>query len=197
MSVELAYKLCLGLFKQDPSGSVLGCLPEEFKSIKWNLASIIPTDYDFTNFQVGDTTVETTEKNTITQLTKAKKYDSGTVTPPTFSFATLLPADAESIIDQLDALTDVDDPYKVLLCAGVYKSDSNGTRTYDVFKSCAAILTTDGGRSGEAKGTFSGTLGLQACHLPIFGTVKCAATMTWNTSTGAVNLVPTVSGGNS
>lgn len=191
MAVTNAYRLCLGLFKQDSGGSVYAALPSDYASIKWSLTSIIPTDYDYTNFQVGDATVETVETNTITQLTKAKKYDSGAVTPPTYNFATLLPADVKTIIGTLDALTSVDDPYKVLLCCGVYSSVSDAIRTYNVFSSAVAILTQDGGRSGEAKATLSGTLGLQACHLPIFGTTDCAATMTWNTSTGAVTLVPT------
>lgn len=192
MAVTNAYRLCLGLFKQDSGGSVYGALPDEWKALKWNLTSIIPKEYDYTNFQVGDATVETVETNTITQLTKAKKYDSGAVTPPTFNFATLLPADAATIIEALDSLTTVDDPYKVLLCAGVFVSEASSVRTYNVFTSAVSILTQDGGRAGEAKATLGGTLGLQACHLPIFGTTDCAATMTWNTSTGAVTLVPTV-----
>ena len=132
MTVKLAYKMCVGIFKQDSTGSVLGSLPDPFKSTKWNLTSIIPTAYDYTNFQVGDTTVETIETNTITQLTKARQYDSGAVTPPTLNLATLLPADAATIIATLDAL-DVDDPYKILVCAGHYKSVSDSVRTYDVF----------------------------------------------------------------
>lgn len=189
MTVKLAYKMCVGIFKQDSTGSVLGSLPDPFKSTKWNLTSIIPTAYDYTNFQVGDTTVETIETNTITQLTKARQYDSGAVTPPTLNLATLLPADAATIIATLDAL-DVDDPYKILVCAGHYKSVSDSVRTYDVFHAAAGILTTDGGRSGEAKQNFAGSLGIQECHLPILGVANCAATMTWNTSTGVVTLVP-------
>lgn len=194
--IELAYRMCLGMFKQDSTGSVLSALPEPYKTFKWNLTSIIPKNYDYTNFQVGDTTIETIEKNTITQLTKARQYSSGAVTPPTLTLATLLPADEATIVAGLDAL-DVDDPYKVLVCAGVFKSEAGGTRTYDVFHAAAGILTTDGGRSGEAKQTFSGSLGIQECHLPIIGETNCAATMTWNTSTGVVTLVPGASGSGS
>lgn len=190
-----AYRLCLGLFKQDAAGSVLGSLPEEFASKKWNLASIIPTGYEFTNFQSGDTTVETVEVNTITALSKAKKFESGSITPPTFTFANMVPADCKSIVATLDALTGIDDPFQTLLCAGVFNSESSGTRTYDVFMAATAILTTDGGRTAEAKAAFTGSLGLQACHIPIIGAENCSATMTWNTSTNVISLVPSVSGG--
>lgn len=191
--VESAYKMCVGMFKQDSTGSVYGKIPSPYAAFKWNLTSIIPVNYDYTNFQVGDTTIETVEKSTITQLTKTKEHDSGAVDPPTFGFATLLPADEATIVSVLNAL-DVADPFKVLLCVGAYKSESSGTITYDVFNACCAILTADGGKSGEAKKTFGGNLGLKACHLPIIGATECAATMT-RTSAGVVTLVPTVAGG--
>lgn len=113
----------------------------------------------------------------------------------TFTLATLLPVDEATIIATLDAL-DVPDPFKVLMCAGVYKSVSNGVRTYDVINACCGVLITDGGRSAEAKNKFAGSLAVQACHLPIIGATDCGATMTWNESTGAIALVPAVSGGN-
>lgn len=196
MAVELAFKLWLGIFKQDSSGTVLSSLPDPFKAFKWNLTSIIPSEYDYTNFNIGDTTIETLEKNTITQLSKSRQYDSGSITPPTVSLSTLLPADAKTIVATLNALTTVDDPFKVLVCAGVFKSQTGDVRTYDVFHAATGILTTDGGRNGEAKGTFSGSLGLQECHLPILGATDCAATMTFDTSSKITTLVPTVSGSN-
>lgn len=182
-----AYKLCIGVFKQDSAGTVFASLPEQFASMKWNLESIIPADYDFTNFQVGDTTIETTETNTITQLSKSRNYDSGAVTPPAYTFATLSPADAGSIVAALSSL-DVDDPFKILLCAGVYKSTAGNARTYDVFHASAGILTTDGGRSGDAKQHFTGSLGIQACHLPVVGAENCAASLVWDESTNAISL---------
>lgn len=188
MSVKNAYKLCLGLFKQDSTGTAYAKLPEPYDDVKWNLESIIPSTYDFTNFQMGDTTIETVETNTITQMSKSKKYDSGALTPPTYNFATILPGDAATIVAILDALK-VDDPFKVLICAGAYKSESLGVRTYDVFNAACAILTTDGGRSGEAKQNFTGALGLQSNHLPIIGVTNCAATMTWDTSDNMIALV--------
>lgn len=182
-----AYQLCLGIFKQSSTGTAYAKLPEEYASVKWDLTgSIIPVKYDFTNFQIGDTTIETVEKNTITALTKDKRFDSGALTPPTLTFATLLPADAAMLVKTLNNLTGIDDPFKVLFAAGVYSSDGTGTRVYNVFSVAAGIVTTDGGRSGEAKQTFSGSLGLQCCHLPIIGTSECAATLTLTTETGAV-----------
>ena len=167
MSVTNAYQLALGVFKQSTGGTVYGKLPTDFASLKWDLsASIVPVGYDFTNYQQGDATIETVEKNTITALTKARKYDSGALTPPTITLATMLPADASTLIASLDALTasDADDAYKVLIALGSYVSTSTGVRTYDVFNACVGILMTDGGRQGEAKG----------------------ATMSWTESTGAI-----------
>lgn len=187
--IKNAYKLCLGIFPQSATGSNFAALPEEEALTKWALQSIIPNDYEFTNFQVGDTTIETVEKNTITALTKAKKFDSGAITPPTFTFANMTPADAGSVVSTLDKLQDVADPFKILFCAGSFQSETNGTRSYQVFTAAAGILTTDGGRTGEAKQLFTGSLALQSCHIPIVGASTCNATLTWNTSTGAISLV--------
>lgn len=182
-----AYQLMLGVFKQSGSGTAYAKLPEEFAGVKWDLtASVIPTKYDFTNFNVGDTTIETVEKNTITALTKDKRFDSGALTPPMLSFATLLPADAAMLVKTLNDLTGVDDPFKVLFVAGIFKTSATTTRTYDVFMASAGIVTTDGGRNGEAKQTFSGSLGIQCAHLPIIGTSACDATLTYTTASGAV-----------
>ena len=182
-----AYQLQIGIFKQDGSGTAYAKLPEEFASIKWDLsASIVPVKYDFTNFQVGDTTIETVEKNTITALTKDKKFDSGALTPPTLNFATLLPADAAYLVKTLNDLTGIEDAFKVLFTAGIYKTSATTTRTYDVFMAAVGIVTTDGGRSGEAKQTFNGSLGLQCCHLPIIGTTACDATLTQTIASGAI-----------
>lgn len=186
-NITNAYQLQIGIFKQSGTGTVYAKLPEEYANVKWDLtASIIPTTYDFTNFQVGDTTIETVEKNTITALTKDKKFDSGALTPPTINFATILPADAAYLVKTLNELTSVDDPFKVLFVAGIYKTTDTTTRTYDAFMAATGIVTTDGGRSGEAKQTFSGTLGLQCCHLPIIGTTNCDAMLTQTLATGAI-----------
>ena len=182
-----AYKLCLGLLAQDSAGKAYEKLPEEYATLTWGVSSIIPAGYEFTNFQVGDTTVETVEKNTITALTKAKKYDSGAITPPTYTFANMSGADVASIVSILDKLEGVEDPFKVLFVAGVYKSAAGDMRTYEVFTASAAIVTTDGGRTAEAKAIFTGSLGLQSCHIPLVGVSECAATLTWNTKTNAVN----------
>lgn len=187
MAVNNAYRLCLALLKQDESGTAYPkLLDPEYANMKWNLTSIIPTGYDFTNFNQGDTQIETVEKNTITVLSKARKYESGTITPPTFTFASMTPADCASVTAILDELTGVDDPFKVLLLAGVYKDASAGVRTYDVFSACVAILTGDGGRNAEAKATFTGSLSLQACHIPLIGKTKCDATLSWTESSGVI-----------
>lgn len=187
MAVNNAYRLCLALLKQDSTGTAFSRLSDPaYSALTWNLTSIIPSGYDFTNFQQGDVQVETVEKNTITALTKARKYESGTITPPTMTFASMTPTDCASVVSILDDLTDVDDPFKVLFLAGRYVSESGNVRSYDVFNACVGILTSDGGRTAEAKGIFTGSLGLQACHIPIIGATECSATLGWNTSTNVV-----------
>lgn len=195
--VANAYRLCIGIFKQSSTGTAFAALPDDYGSIKWDLVgSIIPAKYDFTNLQIGGSTIETVEKNTITAMTKAKQFDSGALTPPTIQLATLLPADAASIIDTLAPL-DVADPFKVLVTAGAYASAGTRTRVYDVFWSAAAILTEDGGRSGEAKQLFNGNLALQSCHLPLLTTATNNAKLTWTTSTNVISFAvnPAQSGG--
>lgn len=187
MSVNNAYRLCIAILKQDASGSVYSKIKDsKDKLLKWGLTSVIPTEYDFTNMQIGDATIETIEKNVISELSKAKKYESGAITPPTFTFANMTPADADSIVATLNNDTTSADPFRVLLLCGIYKEDGTGTREYDVFKAAVCILTSDGGRQGEAKQTFTGTLALQSCDLPLNGVTACDATLSWNTSTNAI-----------
>ena len=186
---KFAYQLAVGIFPQVASGGTkIPALPNEFANFEWDFSpSIIPTTYDFTNIQIGDTTVETVENPTITQLSKAKSFDSGQVTPPTIQLATILPGEAATIIATLDALGQtVEDPFKVLFAAGVYKSTTSGVRTYDVFQLCAALLTADGSRGGNALQRFAGNLALQACHIPLVGTTACASKLTWTESTGEI-----------
>lgn len=86
---------------------------------------------------------------------------------------------------------------KVLLCAGYLLSETSGVRTYTVSKAAVGILTTDGGLNAEAKQNFTGTLGVQCCHIPLLKAADCAATMTWTVSSGAITFVPPQTGGNS
>ena len=187
---NFAYQLAVGIFPQVASGgSKIAALPGVYADYEWDFSpSIIPVTYDFTNIQLGDTTVETIENPTITQLSKAKTFDSGQVTPPTIQLATILPGDADTIVATLDALGNtVNDPFKVLFAAGEYKSTSSGVRTYDVIYMAAALLTADGSRGGNALERFTGNLALQACHIPVIGAAKCKATLTWTEATNAID----------
>lgn len=197
MTVNYTYRLCLGVFKQatgQNARKTYGQLSGEYNTIGWDFSTSI---INFTNFQVGDTTVETIEKNTITALSKNKEYESGAVTPPTLTFANMTSADESNIIATLDKLTGVDDPFKVLFVAGVFNGDpsaAGAVRTYDVFNAAAAIVTSDGGRSGEAKAKFTGSLVLQACHIPLIGVTACNASLTWDTAKNTVTMTVKDSG---
>ena len=67
--MEQAHSVCVGLFKQDSTGSVYGALTDpEYSALKWNATSIIPGSYDFTNINSAGTTVETKERSFITDF---------------------------------------------------------------------------------------------------------------------------------
>jgi len=188
ITIPNAYRLRLAVLKQDANGSVYPKLTDpEYASYKWDLTSVIPVEYQFTNYQESDVQIETVEKNTIEVLTKAKKFESGVITPPTLSFNLIAPLEAPSLAATLDQLTDVGDPFKILFLAGGFVSESYGVRTYDVVKACVATVTGEGGRQGEAKGIFTGSMNFQACHIPITGKTNCGATLEWDTSTGVVS----------
>lgn len=187
MSVNNAYRLCIAVLKQDASGSTYSAIKKDKdRLLKWELTSIIPKEYDFTNFDIGDVQIETVEKPTITDMSKSKDFESGAITPEPITLANMTPADAGSLVATLNSDTTSADPFRVLFLAGIYKEDGTGTREYDVFKAGVCLLTGDGGRSGEAKQTFTGQLSLQACDILINGVTDCNATLSWNTSTGVI-----------
>lgn len=192
MAHNFAYQMCVGLFAlKASSGTKVTELPDEFKDYEWDISSsIIPATYDFTNIQIGNAQIETLENPTITALSKAKRFDSGAVTPPTVSFATILSADADTIVETLNALGQtVPDCFKCLLCVGKYASTSSGVRSYDIIHEAACLLTQDGSRGGEALQRIAGDLQFQECHLPVIGSTNSKAKLTWTESTGAIAYV--------
>ena len=191
MAVAQAFKLCIGAFAQSSTGTAYSELVEaDYKALKWGTTSIIPIDYKFTNFTLNAATTETTDTPLITDLTKYARYQSGRTTPGTATFAHLRPADVASIYDTLDAL-DVEDNRLCLLTAGIYNSETQGTRSYDVFFATCALLTEDGSVTGEAGQNFTSTLTFQPTGMPLRGIAKCGATLSWNTSTGAITFQET------
>lgn len=187
--LNFAYQICVGLFPlKASSGTKVAELPDKFANYEWDLSdSIIPVTYDFTNINIGGTQIESIEKATITDLSKAKSYDSGSVTPPTVNFATISPIDSETIVDTLNALGQtVSDPFKCLLCVGKYTGTSSGVRSYDIFHEACCLLLQDGERNGEAHQKFTGGLQFQECHLPIIGETKTAAKLTLTEATNAI-----------
>lgn len=188
-----AYQMCLGVFKQDASGTAYNKLTDvDYKQQKFNLVSILPVEYKFTNFNYSGRTVETTSTPFITDLTKTAKFLSGVVTPGTVALNLQRPLDVADILNTLDAVsgTGIVDRFNVLFAAGFYKSETGATRTYDVIFASAAVATGDGGANAEAAQSLTSTLNLQLTGAPTVGKAACAATMTWNTSTGVVTFVP-------
>ena len=188
MAVTNAFRLCIAILKQDnTAGTAYSKLVDpKYSALKWHLTSIIPKGYDFTSFQAGATQVEAVPKDTITSLSKATEFESGKLTPPVHTLGTMAPADTATLHATLDAITGVDDPFKVLFLAGAYNSATDGVRTYEVFHAGVGILTSDGARTGQAKQPFTGDLSLQMCHIPLIGVTACGATMTWTESTGVI-----------
>ncbi len=188
---QFAYQMAVGMFAQTATGgTAVPYLPDKYARYSWDLTdSIIPKSYDFTQINDGGAQIEAVENPTITQLTKARSYDSGAVTPPTLQLASILPFESGSIVAVLDALGGtVDDAFKVLFAAGLYKTTSGGVRTYDVTYLAAALLTVDGGRQGQAAQRFTGNTSLQLVHLPILGADQCKATLSWTEATNAIAL---------
>lgn len=192
MPQNFAYQMCVGLFPlKASSGTAVAELPDEFANYEWDVSeSIIPETYDFSNIQIGNTQIEAIEHATITNLSKARSYDSGTVTPPQVTFATILPVDAEMIVSTLNALGQtVKDPFKCLLAVGSYTGTNNGVRSYDIFHLAATLLLQDGSRNGEALQRITGDLQFQECHIPIIGADKTLAKLTWTEATNKIAYV--------
>lgn len=191
MALEQAYQLCIGLFKQDPTnGTTYGKLNEvDYKQLKWDTTSIIPSDYKMTNFQMNGTTIETTQTPLITDLSKNQRFSSGSATPGTATFNLLRPADAATIFDKLLNLENVGDKFLCLLMAGLYnptETGSSATRIYDIFFAAASVIQEDGGFTGEAGQNFTGSLTLQPTGMPVRTVASCDAKLLWNTSTNAI-----------
>lgn len=196
MSVDQAHKVCVGLFKQDSTGSVYSQLPDaEYNALKWNDTSIIPASYKFTNISRAGTTVETTENAFITDLSKITKYKSGKVTPGAITLASMLAQDVAGIHSILRALTGVEDPYLCLFVIGAYKSGmGTSSIVYDVYWASAGILTEDGAATAEASQSFTGNFAFQPSGVPVETIASNGHILTWNQTTGAVTL-STASGG--
>lgn len=188
-----AYQMCIGVFKQDTSGSAYNKLSDaDYKLTKWNVTSILPVSYKFTNFNYSGRTVETTSTPYITDLSKTAKFMSGVVTPGTVSLNLERPLDVADILATLDAVTGsgIEDRFRVLFAVGFFASEATSTRTYSIIMASCAVATGDGGANAEAAQTLTSTLNLQLTGAPTMGSTANNATMTWNTTTGVVTLVP-------
>lgn len=73
MSVNNAYRLCIAILKQDASGTTYSKIKDsKDKLLKWGLTSVIPTEYDFTNMQIGDATIEPSKRTLFLNLAKRR-----------------------------------------------------------------------------------------------------------------------------
>ena len=190
---ELAHKVCVGLFKQDPEGAAYTqLLDADYSALKWGAQSIIPSAYRFTNINRAGSTVETTQTAFITDLSKIAKYKSGRVTPGAITLASMLAADVAGIHSILRALTGVDDPYLCLLTIGSYKSGMDTAQiVYDVFWASAGILIEDGAATAEAGAAFTGNFAFQPSGVPVETIAANGHILTWNTTAGTVTLSAT------
>ena len=190
-NADLAYKMCLGLFAQSSTGTALPTLKDAGDAaLTWGTTSILPKEFKFTNFQIGDTTIETTSSAYITDLDKVAKFTSGLVTPGDVSLNVERPANIAGIMSALREVV-ADDPYKVLFLAGWFKEESNGTRAYDVFYASTGGVSSADGISGEAGQKFTSTLGVKLSGAPTETEGDVKASLSWNTSTGAVTFAVT------
>ena len=185
-NADLAYKMCLGLFTQSAEGTALPTLKDvDDAALKWGTTSILPKEFKFTNYQIGDTTIETTSSAYITDLDKVAKFTSGLVTPGDVTLNVERPANIAGIMATLREVV-ADDPYKVLFLAGWFKEETNGVRTYDVFYASTGIVSTADGINGDAGQKFTSTLGIKLSGAPTETAAVVDATLSWTTATGAV-----------
>ena len=184
-----AYQICVGLFPLKAAGGTkIAELPDEFANYEWDLSSsIIPVTYDFTQINIGNATVETIENATITQLSKTRRSDSGSVDPATIDLTTILPGDSEMILKTLAALGQtVSDCFKCLLALGKYTGTTSGVRSYDVYRESCVLVLQDGQKTGQALQRFTGSLQMKEQHLPVLNSETNGATLTLTESTGAI-----------
>lgn len=183
-----AYQMFVAFLAQDTAGTNHNPLTDPaYSGLKFGTKNAIPVDYVFTNISRSGTTSETLELNSIGDLDKYARYESGKTTPGTITFASRRPFDKASIYAALDAVKNVSDNRLGLLLVGQYKETaSSDKRVYVVGFATAAILTEDGSLNGEAKAQITSNLAFQATGRPEEGSAACAATMTVDPKTGEV-----------
>ena len=191
----LAYQMLVAFLVQDKNGTNYNPLTDpEHSGLKFGTVNAIPGDYSLTNINRGGTATETHELNSIGDADRYARYASGKTTPGAITFALNRPFDRASAYKTLDAVQDVADNRLGLLLVGQLKeTTSDGKRVYAVGFATAAILTEDGAINAEAKARFTSNLAFQPSGVPLEGSDACAATMTLDPKTGAVEVVKTPS----
>lgn len=185
-----AYQMFVAFLAQDKSGTNYNPLTDpKHADMKVGTTNAIPLGYVFTNISRSGTTSETLELNSISDMDKYARYESGKTTPGTITFASRRPFDKASIFRTLDAIQDVADNRLGLLLVGQYKETlQDGKRVYVVGFATAALVTEDGSISGEAKAQITSNLAFQASGRPLEGSDVCGATMTVDPKTGTVEV---------
>lgn len=183
-----AYQMFVAFLAQDPNGTNHNPLTDPaYSGLKFGTTNAIPDGYVFTNISRSGTTSETLELNSISDIDKYARYESGKTTPGTITFASRRPFDKASIFRTLDAIQNVADNRLGLLLVGQYKETlQDGKRVYVVGFATAALVTEDGSISGEAKAQITSNLAFQASGRPLEGSDVCAATMTVAPKDGTV-----------
>ena len=191
----LAYQMSVVFLAQDQNGTNHNPLTDpEYSGLKFGTVNAIPGVYSFTNINRAGTATETHELNSIGDVDKYARYASGKTTPGAITFALSRPFDRASAYQTLDAVKDVADNRLGLLLVGQLKeTTSDGKRVYAVGFATAAILTEDGSINAEAKARFTSNLAFQPSGIPLEGSDACAATMTIDPQTGAVEVKKTSS----
>lgn len=185
-----AYQMFVAFLAQDSAGTNYNPLTDPaYSDLKFGTTNAIPADYVLTNVSRSGTTTETLELNSIGDLDKYARYESGKTTPGTITFASRRPFDKASIYKALDEAEGAADSRLGLLLVGQYqKTLDDGKRVYVVGFATAAILTEDGSISGEAKAQITSNLAFQASGRPLEGSAACGATMTVDPKDGTVEV---------
>ncbi len=194
MAILNAFKMLVAFLPQSSTGSVQADLVDErYAALKWSTSNLIPLDINITNFNDGGSALGTEEVKSITDLSLSTKTRSTTITEGDVSFETEQSADLEAITPTLEAITGVDDPLLGLLVIGRYKSESTGTKLYDVIYSTAAYLTQEAGRNAGAHEITKASLTFKPSGRAKRGKTTCAYTATLTSASNTVALAATQS----
>lgn len=187
MSIRNAFKMFVGFFAQNESGTVYAALDDPaYSELTFGKKNLIPLELTLTNVARGETTTEARERKAITDLDRWTRFEAGKKKQGEISFNAERPLDMSALDAELEKLT-VDCPELGLLVVGEYKeTTADGKRVFDVTFATAALYVAGNGLDGEAAGVLTSAIKFQPAGKPVDGTAANRTTATVDLSTNEV-----------